>query len=169
VTAPQSVEPLQLLLGGPDTVTHLLERITGEPLRADVLSQQAAAADAGNELGLPAGAAVTVRTAVLRGSSSGLAYVYARSLYRPTRLPAAARTELAQTSDPIGRVLATHGVALTREPGPAPDAAGRPGGVAAESAEVVWSRSYRLRAADGPVFAISEWFTRSVLDAMGNQ
>jgi chorismate-pyruvate lyase len=37
------------------------------------------------------------------------------------------------------------------------------------SSEVVWSRAYRLVIDELPVFAIREWFLRSVLEALDRE
>jgi chorismate-pyruvate lyase len=85
----------------------------------------------------------------------------------PARLPEGARRRLEAGSDPIGRVLVDEGLAplrlpaLGRVPLPCPET------VDPEVAEaVVWRRAYRLALGGQPVFAIREWFLRSVLDAL---
>jgi chorismate-pyruvate lyase len=158
----------RLLRDNPDTVTHLLEELTGEPLVADVVRQYALPAEAGNALGAGAGQTVIHRIAVLRGGVTGVPYVYAESAFVPARLPEAARLQLEQTSDPIGRVLAAHGLVHVREE----NSSSGPGtpqaldGVAAGASAIVWSRAYRLAIDDLPVFAICEWFFRSVQKAV---
>jgi chorismate-pyruvate lyase len=162
----------QLLRDNHETVTHLLEELTGEPLVADVIRQFSSPAEDGNALDVETGQSVTHRIAWLRGGVTLAPYVYAESLFVPARLPAAAGLRLERTSDPIGRVLADHGLAHLREDLPAAGP-GTPGaldgallGAAAGPSAVVWFRSYRL-AIDGlPVFAISEWFLRAVQDAL---
>jgi chorismate-pyruvate lyase len=168
VTAPGPPPFARLLRDNPDTVTHLLEERTGEPLEADVVRQYSQPADARNPFGLEAGQTVTHRIAVLRGGVTMVPYVYAESAFVPARLPEAVRARLEQTKDPIGRILAAHGLVHAREddvsfapntplaldaatPGPSP---------------IVWSRAYRLTIDDLPVFAICEWFFRSVQTAL---
>ena len=87
------------------------------------------------------------------------------------RLPGPARTQLEGTTDPIGRVLVAHGLHPGREPLDPSEAAGgqAPGAGAGLGSEIVWSRAYRLRIGGRPVFAIHEWFLRSVLDAFDHQ
>jgi chorismate-pyruvate lyase len=159
---------LQRALGdGAVTVTHLLEKLTGESIVADVVRQFPAEAGSGDDLGVPEGQALTGRIAVLRGRATGLAYVYAESTFLPERLPAPARERLARTSDPIGRVLADQGLAMEREALGWPDAdvvPSLPPGPA--DPEIVWRRAYRLTVDGRPVFSIREWFFRSVLDAL---
>jgi chorismate lyase len=153
----------------PGTVTELLEELTGEPLVADVLHQHPREAGRDNDLGVAPGQVVTYRAAVLKGKATGVPYVYAESIYQPERLPDGAGRALAGTSDPIGRILAAHGLAVARE-----DLARRAGAVGvpgwvearAQPAEIVWRRAYRLTVGGAAVFAITEWFCRSVLDAL---
>jgi chorismate-pyruvate lyase len=180
VTAPGPPSLPRLLRDNPRTVTHLLEELTGEPLVADVVRQYSLPAEAGNTLGVGAGQTVTHRIAVLKGRVTSVPYVYAESAFVPARLPELARLQLEQTSDPIGRILAAHGLAYAREGSPAsgpgtPGALDRvEGGAAGASgasgasgvADVVWSRAYVLTIDGLPVFAISEWFFRSVEDAL---
>jgi chorismate-pyruvate lyase len=180
VTAPGTPSLPRLLRHNPDTVTHLLEELTGEPLVADVRRQHSRPAEAGNTLGVGAGQTVTHRIAVLKGSVTAVPYVYAESAFVPARLPDVARLQLEQTRDPIGRILAAHGLAYVREESPA-SGPGTPralnpigGGVAgvagaggaADAADIVWSRAYILAMDGQPVFSISEWFFRSVEDAL---
>jgi chorismate-pyruvate lyase len=167
VTASGSSSLSRLLRDNPDTVTHLLEELTGEPLVADVVRQYSMPAEAGNSLGVGAGQSMTHRIAVLKGGMTLTPYVYAESTFVPARLPEAACLQLERTSDPIGRVLAAHGLAHVREELPA-SGSGTPRvlDVAAGASAVVWSRAYRLTIDDLPVFAISEWFLRSVQDAL---
>jgi chorismate-pyruvate lyase len=171
VTAPEPAALPRLLRDNPHTVTHLLEELLGEPLVADVIRQYSMPAVAGNALGVVAGQPVTHRIAVLRGGATMVPFVYAESAFLPERLPGAARLQLERTSDPIGRVLSVHGLAHGREempsagPGP-PQAMDR---VAAGAAPIVWWRAYRLTIDDLPVFAIREWFFRTVQDAVERQ
>jgi chorismate-pyruvate lyase len=171
VTAPGPSPLPRLLRDNPDTVTHLLEELTGEPLVADVVRQYSMPAEARNRLGVGAGQTVTHRIAVLKGGVTMVPYVYAESAFVPARLPEAARLRLEQTSDPIGRVLAAHGLTHVREetptsgPGPPQALEGTAAGVSAMSA-IVWSRAYTLTIDDLPVFAICEWFFRSVQQAV---
>lgn len=161
----------RLLRDNPDTVTHLLEELTGEPLVADVVRQYSMPAEAPNTLGVGAGQTVTHRIAVLKGGVTMVPYVYAESAFVPARLPEAPRLQLEQTSDPIGRVLAAHGLAYVREessasgPG-APLALDGTAAGASGAAAIVWSRAYRLTIDGFPVFAICEWFFRSVEHAL---
>jgi chorismate-pyruvate lyase len=148
-------------------VTEVLEQLAGELLVAEVVRQDTIAAAADNPLALPVGKPITRRIALLKGAPSQRPYLYAESIFVPERLPPRVRTRLEQTGDPIGRVLVAHGFDLTRQallppappdPPPAVDWRGL-------AAEVIWARSYVLRLNGLPVFAIDEWFFRSVLEA----
>jgi chorismate-pyruvate lyase len=160
---------LQRVLGdGPTTVTEVLEQLTGESIVAEVARQDTIAAASDNALALPTGQPITRRIALLKGATSQEPYLYAESIFVPERLPSDVRTRLEQTSDPIGRILGAHGFHLEREalpapaqPDPSPSVAWRGG-----AAEIVWARSYVLRLNGLSVFAIDEWFFRSVLEAL---
>jgi chorismate-pyruvate lyase len=168
VTPSESVERLRTRLGRVGTVTALLERHTGEPLRAEVVGQGPVPAGADNGLGVAAGQVVRYRTAVLKGSVTDALYVYAESIYLPERLPDRARGELEHGDDPIGRILVAHGLALSREPFTPSVGADPPDGLAVRlGCEFVWGRAYRLLVGGDPVFAIGEWFTRVALGALG--
>lgn len=171
LTTSDSSDLQRMLLDSPDTVTHFLETITGELIFADVLRQYPVAACSDNGLGVTAGHAMIHRIAVLKGRTTDLPYIYAESMFVPERLPEQALTRLERTSDPIGRVLVAHGVRPGRQSLPQPERAGAhtPGAVAEFASEIVWSRSYRLTIDGLAVFAIREWFLRSVLDALDRQ
>jgi chorismate-pyruvate lyase len=172
VTASDSTELEHAFCHHPGTVTDLLESLTGEPLVADVVRQDPREAGRDNDLGVAPGVLVMYRAAVLKGQSTDVPYVYAESIYIPERLPDGAGRELGQTSQPIGRILAAHGLALTREPLARPEVGGGPVWVPVQDqdqpppTEIVWGRSYRLTVGGVAVFAITEWFCRSVLDAL---
>jgi len=171
VTAPGPSSLPLLLRDNPDTVTHLLEALTGEPLVADVVRQYSVPAEAGNTLGVGAGQTMTHRIAVLKGGVTMVPYVYAESAFVPARLPEAARLQLEETSHPIGRILAAHGLACVREESRAsglgtPRALELIEGGAGGAPAIVWSRAYVLTIDSLPVFAICEWFFRSVEHAL---
>ena len=114
---------------------------------------------------------MTHRMAVLRGRTTDLPYLYAESTFLPERLPERARAQLDRTNDPIGRVLVAHGLRTGREvlPQPGPVGSDALSIIAGFSSEIVWSRAYRLIIDGLPVFAIREWFFRSVLEALDRQ
>ena len=102
---------------GPDTVTQILEGLTGEPIVADVVRQYPTAAEeADSVLGVPMGHPLMHRIAVLRGGATARPYVYAESTFVPDRLPEEAQRQLAGTSEPIGRIMMAHGFALPARP-----------------------------------------------------
>jgi chorismate-pyruvate lyase len=175
VTTPEPTpEPTtlgRLLLESRDTVTQLLQSITGEPLVAEVISQTARPPGQGDlsGVGVGVGEPVVERIALLKGRASATPYVYAESVYPPAGLPEPVRRHLAETDHPIGRVLLDHGLRLHRHDIPTPpDGPPAPlDAMAAASGAVAWWRSYLLVVDDAPVFFIREWFFRSVVDAMG--
>ena len=159
------------LLDGPRTVTDFLETVTGERLIADVVRQYPVTAVANNDLEVPTGQAMTHRIAVLRGLITDRPYLYAESTFVLERLPELARDQLQRTTDPIGRVLIAHKLGLVRESLPRPELLGAHAPITdiGLGSEIVWSRTYRLMIDGSPVFAIREWFLRSVLDALDRQ
>ena len=171
LTGPDLAELQRAVVDSPGTVTDFLELLTGEVLVADVVRQSPVVLGPDNDLEAAAGHAATQRIAVLRGSTTDQPYVYAETMFVGERLPEPARTQLEGTTDPIGRVLVAHGLHPGREPLDPSEAAGRqaPVAVAGLGSEIVWSRAYRLRIGGQPVFAIREWFLRSVLDAFDRQ
>ena len=94
--------------------------------------------------------------------------MFAKAIWRPTtrrlvassRLPAGARELLDTTNEPIGRVLAARGFAMTRAvlgtPHRTPCVA-RLGSTNSIDA-AIFARRYRVDGADAPVMLIDEWF-----------
>jgi chorismate-pyruvate lyase len=161
----------QKLQESSDTVTHFLEMLTGEALYADVIRQHSVAAGTANDLEVDPDHVVTHRLAVLKGCTSGRPFLYAESIFVPERLSEQMRARLAESRDPIGRVLVAHNVQLEREPLTRPEplethAISSEGDLASD---VVWSRAYRLMIDSKPAFAIREWFLLSVLQALARQ
>jgi len=159
-----SSELQRILLDNADTVTHLLETLTGEPIVVDVVRNSSRRASADNDLGVGIGQVLVHRIALLKGRTTDRPYLYAESLFVPDRLPEEVRFRLEQTSDPIGRVLGETGSMLEREPLPQPEIL--EAHIGDHTFEVAWSRAYRLVVDGVPMFAISEWFLRGVIDAM---
>jgi chorismate-pyruvate lyase len=155
------------VVDSPGTVTDFLEVLTGEPLVADVVRQGPVVLGPGNDLEAVPGQAATHRIAVLKGGTTDQPYVYAETTFVGELLPGPARSRLEGTKDPIGRILVAHGLHPDRESlASSVEARGQaPNAVAALGVAIVWSRAYRLRIDGQPVFAIHEWFLRSVLDA----
>lgn len=151
----------------PGTLTGFLEQVAGEPVDAVVLLQRAARAPASNVLGLPAGAAVVRRCVRLAGRGSGRSFVYADSTIAADRLPVPVRRRLAESRDPIGRVLTEHGLAFRREPlaaAASPDPAGA--GAVASLGGSVLCRRYRLVVAGSPAADIAEWYLAALGEAL---
>ncbi len=149
-------------------MTQVLEQLTGESIVAEVTRQYTIAADSDNALDLPEGQPITHRVAFLKGTTTHQPYLYAESNFVPTRLPPKVRAQLERTSDPIGRILVAHGFDLARQALPPPEQpkacpALTSGGL---DAEVIWARAYVLHLDGIAVFAIQEWFFRSVLEAL---
>ncbi|HEX3462093.1 MAG TPA: chorismate pyruvate-lyase family protein [Acidimicrobiales bacterium] len=171
VIGPEVAGLERAVLDTPDTVTRFLEALTGEVVVADVVRRYPVVLGADNQFGAAAGEDATGRIAVLRGSASNLAYLYAESVFLAARLPETVRLQLEGTGEPIGRILADHGLQPVRatlthgeEVG-----AGPPDPAALLDSEVVWSRAYRLLIEGSPVFVIREWFLHPVLEALGRQ
>ena len=162
----QTTDLQQWLRETPDTVTHILEVVTGESIVADVVCQSPIVAGEDNVLGVRAGHLLTHRIAVLRGEASERAYVYAETDFVPDRLPKKALGQLECTSEPIGRILLGEGLAMDRRAWPRPERPDpAPAGTVDEGDnEVIWARAYLLALDDLPAFAIREWFFGSVLD-----
>jgi len=171
VTGPEVADLQRAVLDTPSTVTRFLEELTGEMVVADVVRQYPVVLGLNNELGVPAGETATRRIAVLKGNATDRAYLYADTVFVALRLPETARRQLEGTREPIGRVLADHGLDPVREPLAHPEevAAEAPDSAMRLGSEVVWSRAYRLTIDGLPVFLIREWFLHSVVDALGRQ
>ena len=171
MTGRDLAELQRAVIDSPGTVTDFLERLTGEPLVADVVRQGPVVLGPGNDLEAVSGDAATHRIAVLKGGTTDQPYVYAETMFVGERLPEPARSQLEGTTDPIGRVLVAHGLHPDRESlAITEEAVGQaPAAVAALGSDIVWSRAYRLRIDGQPVFAIHEWFLRSVLDAFDHR
>ena len=171
LTGRNLAELQRAVVDSPGTVTDFLEMLTGEPLVADVVRQGPVVLGPGNDLEALPGYTATHRIAVLKGGSTDQPYVYAETMFVGERLPEPVGTQLEGTTDPIGRVLVAHGLHPDREPlVPSGEAMGQgPSAVLVLGSDIVWSRAYRLRMDGQPVFAIHEWFLRTVLDAFDHR
>lgn len=148
-----------VLDGATGTVTALLERAAGEPVDADVLAQGWDPAPAGNPLGLAPGARTLRRAVLLRGRATGASYVYACSVLATPWLPGAVVRRLETSSDPIGRVLAAHGLEAARVAVDGPVGPPHDGGdLLARSGGAVVARRYHLVVAGERAADVSEWF-----------
>jgi chorismate-pyruvate lyase len=98
------------------TVTDLLEAFVKESIWVEVLAQSLERGGSeGQELELIETERVLRRTVVLRGVSSGEAFLYGDSVVLPDRLPAAVLKSLLTTTQPIGKLLAENRVETFRE------------------------------------------------------
>ena len=93
----QTADLQRVLRESSDTVTQILEMLTGEPIVADVVRQYPIVAGDEQALGVSMGHPLIHRIAVLRGGASARPYVYAESNFVPDRLP-----DLAQGQWPNG-------------------------------------------------------------------
>ena len=156
---------LEKALGGPGgTVTARLEQLVGEPIDAQVGSQETVVAPPSNGLDVEAGHPLLARSATLRGRRSGRSYLYAETVLVPSRLSDGFLHRLGSSHDPIGRILEEEGIAVTRAP---LSGAGRSTVSAWDRSgpdigECLLARTYRVDAAGAPVMVISEWFLASL-------
>lgn len=99
-------------------VTALLERLAGEPIRAQVLRQVVTAAEQSDrtvDRGLwAAGEEVLRRSVLLRGAASGRSLLHATASIAVRRLPLAVSTGLLVSDVPFGRLLHDAQVHITR-------------------------------------------------------
>ena len=105
------------LLSADGTTTELLERGAAEPVEAMKLRHVLEPADrvVAGALSLAMGAPVLGRTVVLRGITSERPFLYADAAIAVERLDDRFLDDLWTTSEPIGRLLAEHGIATCRE------------------------------------------------------
>jgi chorismate-pyruvate lyase len=156
---------LEKALGGAGgTVTACLEQLVGEPIDAQVGSQETVVAPSSNGLGVEAGHPLLARSATLRGRRSGRSFVYAETILVPSRLSDGFLRRLGSSRDPIGRILEEEGIAVTREPlsGPDGSTASASDRTGSSIGECLLARTYRVDAAGAPVMVISEWFLTSL-------
>jgi chorismate-pyruvate lyase len=145
-------------------VTACLEQLVGEPIDAQVGSQETVVAPSSNGLDVEAGHPLLARSATLRGRRSGHSYLYAETILVPSRLSDGFLHRLGSSRDPIGRILEEEGIAVTRAPlyGPDTPTVSAPDRSDSEIRECLLARTYRVDAAGAPVMMISEWFLTSL-------
>ena len=145
-------------------MTACLEQLVGEPIDAQVGSQEAVVAPSSNRLDVQAGHPLLARSATLRGRRSGRSYLYAETILVPSRLSDRFLRRLGSSHDPIGRILEQEGIAVTRAPQSAPDtsAVSAPDRSGSGIGECLLARTYRVDAGGAPVMMISEWFLTSL-------
>lgn len=154
-----------VLAGADGTVTAFLERLVGEPIDADERRHHMAPASASNDLRVPQGHPLLHRSAVLRGRTSGRAYVDAATVLVVDRLPPSVIDRLETGSDPIGRVLAEEGIAFVRGPVALVDRQSRRARSEVDgAADCLLARSYRVDVGDVPVMIVTERFLVTLKD-----
>ena len=143
-----------------DTVTALLERVTGEVVEADVMVQTAIVLTDRGPLDVKPGQLVVRRQAIIRGATSRRDYLYAETLLVPDRLPAGVPELLAATNAPIGRVLAARGFPMTRAmlDGPLRTPTVARLDPANCVASAIYARRCRVDSSGIAVMLIDEWF-----------
>jgi chorismate-pyruvate lyase len=167
VPPPTAAELLTALQRAKGTVTEFLEHLAGEPIDADILSQNAGPAGNDNSLGLESDAELIRRTVLLTGRISGRRFVYAESAIAVERLPASARRRLESSRDPIGRVLTKHRLEVRREPLPGlVVAVGNTARIIDLLDRAALSRRYRITLGSDPAIVVSEWFLQTVPEAL---
>jgi chorismate-pyruvate lyase len=146
------------------TVTAFLEHLVGEPIDAGERCQQMTKAEFPNLLQVDEGHPLIFRTAALQGRTSGRSYLYAETVFVPSRLPANCRQRLESSSEPIGRILEEEGITITREPlgGPEPGSAPVSPEVGIAVGDCLLARTYRVDAEGTPLMVITEWFLTSL-------
>ena len=149
------------------TVTEFLEQLAGEPIDADILSQNVEPAGHDNSLGLESDADLVRRTVLLTGRISGRRFVYAESAIAVGRLPASARRRLESSRDPIGRVLTKHRLEVRREPLAGPKiSVGKSARIIDLLDGAALSRCYLMTLGGDPTIVVSEWFLQTVTEAL---
>ena len=151
----------RLLLVNDGTLTDALEAAFLEPialvrLSVDVSSVSYGFLDLAQGPGLP----VMHREILLRGSISRRNFVYAKSWIALNRLPAAMRSELAESGKPIGRLWSAYRLETAKEllrfwRQPAGEVSIHFGG--ARDAMIL-ARSYRVLQHGIPLMVIAEYF-----------
>ncbi|MDB5066822.1 MAG: hypothetical protein JWM18_3256 [Chloroflexi bacterium] len=161
---------VHILLITDGTITPILEACTGEPMRAVRLSQTVGPCGRSDpQLELGRRQPVLRRTVLVRGSRSGIDYVYAESVIAVERIGARLRDELLLTDRPIGTVLRDHRVETFKE---ILVSAHEPAGPSATHFAVapmqpVPSRTFRLLCTNDPIMLITEWFSPHVFGRGG--
>jgi chorismate-pyruvate lyase len=149
------------------TVTEFLEHVAGEPVDADIVSQQCGPAVDDDRFGFRPVGDVLSRAVLLTGRATRRRFVYAESAIAAERLPGSVRRRLEASRDPIGRVLADHHLRIRREPLADPVITpGISGDIRALLRGSALARRYRIIVGSAPAMVVSEWFLQSVPDAL---
>jgi chorismate lyase len=169
VSQSAALELMATLRRSTGTVTDFLEHLAGEPIDADVLSQDAGPAGNDNSLGLVSDAEILRRSVLLTGRASGRRFVYAESAIAMERLPDPVRQRLELSRDPIGRVLTDHGIPVRRDPLAGPVVAvGDTARIARLLDGAALSRRYRITLRSDTAIVVSEWFLPTVFEAIAS-
>jgi chorismate-pyruvate lyase len=154
-----ALERVLPVIGG--TVTEVLERHLGEPLRATQLDQRTTVcAQPLPALALAVGELVLERRVLLRGATTSAPVLYAESLIALDRLDPRVRQGLLTTDKPIGRLIRENRLEIFREL-LGSERAGNPHAAALFGLPLqtpLLSRIYRMSNGGQPVMQITEWF-----------
>jgi chorismate-pyruvate lyase len=146
-------------LGG--TVTEILERHLGEPLRAIRLEQRTTVCSRPvHDLALGVGESVLERRVILRAATSSAAVLYAESLVALDRLDPRFKEGLLGSDKPIGRLIQQYRVEIFREllshHRACNEQVAALFGVPPETP--LLTRTYRMSSRGAPIMLITEWF-----------
>jgi chorismate-pyruvate lyase len=150
---------LQLLHATGATVTETLEECFGEPIQAVKLAELSRPLEeALPELDAPAGTQALTRRVLLCGTREWRPFLYAKSTILPARLPDSVVRALLETSSPIGRILADHGVETAIQGLKTWTEPAGEGDAISGSERTLLGRSYRLVVRGAPAMLIREQF-----------
>ncbi len=144
------------------TVTSFVEHLVGESICAVDRRHVPVTARCDNDLELATGETLVQRSAVLRGIRSSKPYLYAETLLAPSRLPVAFMEELEESCEPIGRLLATHGIRFSRKALPLGRTSRSVIRPEPPPSDHIWARRYQVTVEAAPVMVIGEWFLPSL-------
>ncbi|WP_232064911.1 chorismate--pyruvate lyase family protein [Mycobacterium cookii] len=157
---------LRILIASNGTLTRILGIVADDEIFVQILEQQVHETMPGTSgPEQPPDGRLLRRRILLRGRSSGHAYVAAESLIAMDLLPPAMTTSLTKTDCPIGEILAASRLETFKEAadvwvGPSPGwLAGS--GCETPGAKTV-GRRYRLISGGRPVMIITEYFLRNI-------
>jgi chorismate lyase len=156
---------LRILIASNGTLTRVLGMVANDEIVVQIVEQQVhggAPGTPGLEL-LPSGR-VLQRQILLKGRSSGHAFVAAESLIAIDLLPSAITTSLTTTEHPIGEIIEASCLETFKEA--AKVWMGQPPGWLAlagyQNSEPIAARRYRVINGGQPVIIITEYFLRKV-------
>ena len=154
-----ALERIVPVLGG--TVTEILERHLGEPLRAIRLDQRTAVCSLPvPDLALGVGESVLERRVMLRGATTSAPVLYAESLVAVDRLDPRFKDGLLGSDKPIGRLIQQYRVEIFRDL--LSHHRARNEQVAAlfdvPPETPLLTRTYRMSNRGAPIMLITEWF-----------